>query len=485
MTELGLTMPKASDTLRMDQEGLIVASEAETRVSLRTLLFFRAARAFLSAYDEEWATGKLEALYSRRAEIRSIDASALDDRSLAAVVSELFDLISEQCAIRFRAHLVPMMLAGKALRLRMRLAGVPRGFAESDFLAGIEYESAVIEARLYALAEAAEALPAVSRLMLETDAGKFLEGLDAAEGGPAFREKLGAFLEEHGARTPTPFLAFSSRSWSERPEDLIAGIAAILRSGAAKERPEQLARSAERSAVAERAVERSLLGGAGFRRSLARYRACFMGRERGLYEIEASFVLLRALIAESAARLLRAGLLESADDIGFAREDELVAALGGEGVEEFSAGIARRKAGRPRALREWAAGGTAGKGALRGAPSAAGLYRGRARIIRGPEDFPRLQRGEVLVCPYTDPTWTALFALAQAVIAETGGPLSHAAIVAREYSIPAVMGVKGAMASLADGQFVEVDGTRGEIRRIPSLDGFSAGKGIGNGQRVL
>jgi pyruvate,water dikinase len=88
---------------------------------------------------------------------------------------------------------------------------------------------------------------------------------------------------------------------------------------------------------------------------------------------------------------------------------------------------------------------------------------GNARVIRGPEEFHSLQRGEILVAPSTDPAWTPLFALAGAVVTEVGGILSHGAIVAREYGIPAVMGVRGITEAIQTGQRITVDGNRGLV----------------------
>ncbi len=96
---------------------------------------------------------------------------------------------------------------------------------------------------------------------------------------------------------------------------------------------------------------------------------------------------------------------------------------------------------------------------LTGLSASAGVGRGPARIVRSPSDFHLLCPGDVLVCPYTDPTWTPLFSLAAAIVAETGGPLSHAAIVAREYGIPAVLGVDGAT-HLPTGAELIVDGSK-------------------------
>lgn len=100
---------------------------------------------------------------------------------------------------------------------------------------------------------------------------------------------------------------------------------------------------------------------------------------------------------------------------------------------------------------------------LHGRPASAGTASGPARIVRGPEDFARVRRGDVLVCPFTDPAWTPLFGIVAAVVTEVGGPLSHAAIVAREQRIPAVVGVAGATRDLTDDRSTTVDGSSGVV----------------------
>lgn len=93
--------------------------------------------------------------------------------------------------------------------------------------------------------------------------------------------------------------------------------------------------------------------------------------------------------------------------------------------------------------------------------------RGTARVLRGPADFPRLQPGDVAVCTFTDPSWTPLFRVAGAVVTETGGTLSHAAIVAREYGIPAVLAVPEATTRIPDDAPVVVDGAAGTVTLVP------------------
>ncbi|MCX9010604.1 MAG: PEP-utilizing enzyme [Candidatus Methanoperedens sp.] len=102
---------------------------------------------------------------------------------------------------------------------------------------------------------------------------------------------------------------------------------------------------------------------------------------------------------------------------------------------------------------------------LSGLGVAAGSASGSARLIRHPRENSRLQAGDVLVAPSTDPGWTPMFLRAKAVVMEVGGYLSHGAIVAREYGIPAVVNVPGAMKALKDGEQLTVDGDEGKVYR--------------------
>lgn len=100
---------------------------------------------------------------------------------------------------------------------------------------------------------------------------------------------------------------------------------------------------------------------------------------------------------------------------------------------------------------------------LTGTPGSHGSVTAAARIVNGPSDFGSVRTGEIVVCPYTDPAWTPLFTIAAGVITETGGALSHAAIVAREYGIPAVLGVAEATTHIDNGAQITLDGTAGIV----------------------
>ena len=101
-------------------------------------------------------------------------------------------------------------------------------------------------------------------------------------------------------------------------------------------------------------------------------------------------------------------------------------------------------------------------GMLRGSPVSPGVAEGRARIVFDPHDA-HLQPGDILVCPGTDPSWTPLFLAAGGLVTEVGGMMTHGSVVAREYGIPAVVGVQRATQRLQDGQRIRVNGSTGEV----------------------
>ena len=101
-----------------------------------------------------------------------------------------------------------------------------------------------------------------------------------------------------------------------------------------------------------------------------------------------------------------------------------------------------------------------------GVAASGGRHRGAARLVWGTEDFKKMKAGNVLVCRSSNVSWIPLFTIAGAVITEVGGALSHAAVVAREFGVPAVVGVGVAFERLRDGMIVEVDGDRGTVRPI-------------------
>ncbi len=181
---------------------------------------------------------------------------------------------------------------------------------------------------------------------------------------------------------------------------------------------------------------------------------------------------VRRLLRGVGDELAATGRLESAQDIFFLRLDEARQALGGRDVRNL---VRERRRDYDRELRrrhvprillsdgtEPEAGTTPSGDGLRGTPASAGVANGRARVVLDPVGA-QLEPGQILVAPSTDPGWTPLFLTAGGLVMEMGGAMSHGAVVAREYGIPAVVGVTGATDRIADGQRVAVDGSAGIV----------------------
>jgi pyruvate,water dikinase len=182
----------------------------------------------------------------------------------------------------------------------------------------------------------------------------------------------------------------------------------------------------------------------------------------------------RELLWMVGEELAETGRLQSAGDIFFLFVPEAWAALAGEDMRPvvrdrrvvYGQEIGRKHV--PRLLLSdgtepaAAAQGTTAGGVLRGTPASGGVVTQKARVILDPSGA-SLEPGEILVAPSTDPGWTPLFLTAGGLVMEMGGPMSHGAIVAREYGIPAVVGVPDATELIETGHRITVDGSAGEV----------------------
>jgi pyruvate,water dikinase len=181
--------------------------------------------------------------------------------------------------------------------------------------------------------------------------------------------------------------------------------------------------------------------------------------------------------------LMDRGVIDAADDVFFIEPREIIPVLEGQLTPEHEA-LAERKRrlrlarasspppilGQPPAAAEEASDEDAAAGlvspgmrVLRGVAASPGSFRGRARLIETLEEAATLVEGDVLIVRTTTPPWTPFFALISALVTNSGGMLSHAAVVAREFGIPAVVGTTNATAAIPDGAVVTVDGTRGIV----------------------
>ncbi len=331
---------------------------------------------------------------------------------------------------------------------------------------------------LWDLAQTAKASPEVTRVLRETDEHDVGAALRDMQEAAPFREHLDTFLSEYGHREIRMDIYYPT--WGEAPAPVYSFVRGYLDADESQSPHVQQARLVkERNELTEEAlaaVEQGLVGryllSPIFRWVLNQTQLHTRERDTMHFELTRLFPLARRLLQELGQRWAQRGLIDQPEDIYFltlAEMDEVAERQESakdkvlEARQEFDANLRRPWPNIIRGEEEIYPQAEITEGDMQGVAGSPGVVSGPARVIRGPDEFGTLQRGEILVAPLTNPTWTPLFAVASAVITEVGGILSHGAIVAREYGIPAVMSVPGATVSLSDGQMITVDGNRGVV----------------------
>jgi pyruvate,water dikinase len=274
--------------------------------------------------------------------------------------------------------------------------------------------------------------------------------------------------------------------WSERPSTLLPMILTNIKSfdpGASERRFEQGRQEA--STKEQELLERlrALPDGeakAGeTKRMIDRVRTFGGYREHPKYGMISRYFVYKQALLEEAERLARAGVLHEPEDIFFLTLQELHDVVRTNQVDDEL--IHRRKEAfrsyqaltPPRVLTsdgEAVAGAyrrdDVPPGALVGLAVSAGTIEGRARVILDMAQAD-LEPGDILVTTHTDPSWTPLFVAIKGLVTEVGGLMTHGAVIAREYGLPAVVGVEDATRLIPDGQRIRVHGTRGYIEVLP------------------
>ncbi|MEV0830572.1 rifamycin-inactivating phosphotransferase [Nonomuraea rubra] len=329
---------------------------------------------------------------------------------------------------------------------------------------------------------------AVALLRRVADEGRpgdgFLNELAGLPGGREARDAVQGFLDAYGMRCAGEIDVTRTR-WSEDPATLVPTILGNLDNfepGAGRRLFEQGLHAAQRKEQELLARLRAQPDGEHraqeTKRMIDRVRAFAGYREYPKYGMVSRYFVYKQALLREADRLVRSGVLRERDDIFFLRFEELREVVRtGEAdaalIQERRAAFRSYEALTPprvltsdgetitgRYLRD-----DLPPGALPGLPVSAGTVEGRARVVT---DMARaeLEAGDILVTPYTDPGWTPLFVTAAGLVTEVGGLMTHGAVIAREYGLPAVVGVEGATRLIRDGQRIRVHGTDGYVQPL-------------------
>lgn len=312
----------------------------------------------------------------------------------------------------------------------------------------------------------------------------FYQGLSKVKGGDIFGTELERFMELYGMRCPGE-IDISNVRWWEAPTLLVPSIINHIKSNAPGEHRNRFRKGRkEAQEVVQKLMESISNTPAGslkarlMSRLLSIYRNSTGLREFPKYVIVRFFDIYRQAILAEALALHQRGILEKEEDVFYLYLDELVALLENHFSEDLTRFIDSRKKAceqyqkmtPPRVMTSEGEVITGVRsdieapiGALIGTPVSAGVAEGYVKVILRPEAA-KLKKGDILVAPFTDPGWTPLFYSVEALVVEVGGMMTHGSVIAREYGIPAVVGIENATKILKDGQYVRVDGTRGFVQ---------------------
>jgi pyruvate,water dikinase len=479
----------------------------------------RRAKAFgrlVEHCTDNWAEfygGYISEVVANLASLAAVDGDRLTTPHLLDYL-----LKSEACNRRhWEIHFI-LMYPADTIYLQFEAFCKAHGVEEKDFvnlLKGFNSMSTQTDEGLWGLAEMADQAGLRERL-LNTPATELRIKLESEPNGREWLHRFDAWLERFGNRISAAHLDVMFPTWKEDPAPVLDTINSYFgrmdagwnllqaRDEVMRQRDEVIAAVERKLSPEDKPVFERLL-------PVAQQVYAFQ-EDHGFYIDAGSTAALHNTLMACGRRLHRFGLLERADDVFFLTFSELVEILGDLARDEkigtyhhqalVPSLVAERKEDRAAAA-EVDAPLTVGnvpstmsdpialkvfgivdevlhpKGEkqvverLEGFAGAAGVVEGPARVILSYEEFPTLRSGEILVCPATSTAWTPLFLKIAGVVTDTGGMLTHAAIAAREYGIPAVVGTWNATNSIRDGDIIRVDGSAGVVQVLKRADGRS------------
>ena len=380
-------------------------------------------------------------------------------------------------AMQLRERYLPQAVLGLAgLWLLLFIARRSEHFG--TLVSGVKTKTTETNQALEDLAEQIRIHPKLQDLFARNDPETLQSAMQKSNEGQAFLKQFEKFLDKYGHRETA--LTISQPAWKDKSDNVLA-ILKVL----ADTEPQQPKSYDAWQTARDELLSHSILGTRLlcnlFLKSLTKTRLLFQIREDTHFYATMVQPIIRRVALELGRRLVEVSALDEVEEVFHLQLNELEELgkswpLSEETIKQIRLLVARRKAKRaslankpmvdPRLLTTTPQNQMEKDVLLKGTSGSPGIATGPAKIVHDVTEFGKLRAGDVLIAPVTNPAWTPLFQRAVAVVVDTGGSASHAAIVAREYGIPAVMGTMNGTKELEDGQWIQVDGSRGLVFKV-------------------
>jgi phosphohistidine swiveling domain-containing protein len=441
-----------------------------------------------------WDTEIRPTMEAENSLIKGLDLAPLTAEELLTHLDEFLDLTVRHW--QYHNQVVgPTHAAAHRLAVTYReiMGDVPED-EPYKLIRGMENKSLETDRAIQALASSGREIPEISQAFSEHEcADKILSALESSDDGQAFKVKLDEFFFEYGFR-PTGFDPIFP-TWIEDPSFVLMNIKSFLQSSPRDFANEQVNLAKEADSYIQKALDK--LGddterAANFQETLKHARELWpLKEDHAFYIDQGSAACVRIMLAEVGRRLCSMGVICSPVDVFYLTLEEALPALKVGSTKSLNDSVSQRRNERDKnsnlippaylgTVPEDGPPGTAPEfqamlgpapdfnaeqepSVLRGTGGASGSIIGPAKVVRSPEEFGKIRPGDILVCTSTSPTWTPLFGTVAALVSDSGGVLSHTAIVAREYGLPAVVGVQNGTSRITDGQIITVDGDKGLV----------------------
>jgi pyruvate,water dikinase len=452
----------------------------------------------MSRLDTDWREAFLPEIEQHLADWAAWDLHGASLPELLGYLDETVIKAKRLWTVHFLAWLPAMTAISQFEDLCHELFGEKDAFDPYRLLLGFDNKTLEADRALWRLSRTACATPAVRSIIEKGTYAEMLAMLEASRDAQPFVAELRAYLRVYGLRN-NKCTELDDPSWIEDPSPVFH----ILKEYVGQQDRDPDAHLSMLAAERERLVAAARCNLHDYPQPVverfefllkAAQVGLFISEEHAFWIDQRTSHYVRQVVLELGRRLAHAGVLDQIDDVFYLNFQELretAAALPRIDRRRTVAGR-RAEVAYFRTIQPPPALGTPPSGPpptdplsravekfvgvppplreepdiLHGHAGSPGTVRGPARVLRSLAEADRLQSGDILVAEMTAPQWTPLFSIACAVVTDTGGILSHCAVVAREYCIPAVVGTGTATAVIQDGQMLEVNGNAGIVRLI-------------------